>query len=759
MTAREKVALETFRAETQELCSELEDALLELESLSSDDPQLINRVFRAMHTIKGSSGMFCLEEIAMLTHGLETLYDLVRSGQRTVTRELVTLSLSARDWIHDEITTLGNADMGTEEFQGERGEADRGQLDELMKGIAALLPGTLQQPEMPCKQSQSEPVTDDAIDTDDDFVDFTFSSLPTRTYRIRFVPPADLLRRGIDPGQILDDIRALGVCHVITRTGGIPPLSELDPEQCLFAWDVILSTDSSLDDIRDVFVFVEDSAEIRIDLIDDGNNPPDDDDYKRIGEILLERGDLSPAELADAIREKPMVGKLLLEKGAVDPCSLGSALQEQQQVRQMLRQRREQNTMKSVRVDAERLDELVNLVGELVSVQSRLSQATQDWDVFDLVTDTSEFISTLRADNFSIFGKLAGISEDMERLTGEIRVRTMGMRMVGIGTLFGRFKRLVRNLSDELGREVEFVTSGEETELDRSMIEKLSDPLVHLIRNSLDHGLESPDERRQVDKSAAGRLELSAEHAGNAILIRIRDDGRGLDPYAIRRRAIAAGLISKDDQRDEQALLPFIFEPGLSTATKVTDLSGRGVGLDVVKRSIESMRGSIEVQSTLGEGTTFTLRIPLTVAIIEGLLVRVSSSLFILPLLDVEECVELTAQEIDRHEGRQLLKIRGEAVPYISLRERFSLNGGRPERQQVVIMSVDGVHLGLAVDGIVGEHQTVIKSLGSMYRDLKCITGGSILGDGSIALILDVNTLYREVLRDRELLMNALARV
>jgi two-component system chemotaxis sensor kinase CheA len=414
-----------------------------------------------------------------------------------------------------------------------------------------------------------------------------------------------------------------------------------------------------------------------------------------------------------------------VQEGIVPQSKVEAALLEQQEVRQVRQQQAVQDTALSIRVPAERLDHLVNLVGELVTVQAHLSQTAAEKNDGDIVT----------------------IAEEVERLISELRDTTLTMRMLPIGSTFSKFKRLVRDLSSELGKEIDLETSGAETELDKTVIEKLNDPLVHLIRNSIDHGIELPEVRQAAGKPPKGIVPLGAVHSGDSVLVTIRDDGAGLNKEAIRAKAIERGLITAGAELSDREIYNLIFAPGFSTAKNVTSVSGRGVGMDVVKKAIEALRGSIDINSTPGRGSVITLKIPLTLAIIETLLVRIDTSFFVLPLAMVEECIELTRADVAASHGRNLAHVRGTLTPYISLREQFGISGNQPEIEQVVIAGVNGSRIGFVVDDVVGEHQTVIKSLGKLYRDVQGISGATILGDGTVALILDPNLLMQDVER------------
>jgi two-component system, chemotaxis family, sensor kinase CheA len=376
--------------------------------------------------------------------------------------------------------------------------------------------------------------------------------------------------------------------------------------------------------------------------------------------------------------------------------------------------------MSTIRVQAEKLDRLVDLVGELVTAQARISRIAE------------------HPENHS---GLADVAEELESLTTRLRDETMGIRMVPIGSVVGSFKRLVRDLGKDLGKDIEFRCTGEETELDKGVIDRLKDPLVHIIRNSVDHGIEAPDEREAKGKPRQGLVHLDAMHAGAHVVVRIVDDGKGLDAQAIRKKGIEKGLIGVDQELSEAELFQLIFAPGFSTAAKISEVSGRGVGMDVVRQNIEALRGSVQLKSSIDKGTTITLKLPLTLAIIDGLMVRLDQDNFIIPLSSVEECVDLNADEIERIRGRNILNLRSVAVPFVRLREKLGRHSHVPKREQVVITNVEGRQLGVVVDEVIGSHQTVLKNLGQAMRKAKFVSGATILGDGSVALILDLQNL------------------
>ncbi|MGD9947288.1 MAG: chemotaxis protein CheA [Desulfobulbus sp.] len=696
--------IEVFREEAAELLTSLETALLELEE-SPQDEELVAQVFRAMHTIKGSGAMFGFNEVAEFTHEVETVFDLVRKDELAVTGNLVSHSLAARDYIRSLL-----------EEEGE-GTVDRSKGQELMQIFRAIAADSKQAAGSSNQDSDTVGENESSA-----IADLELPPLGEATYRIRLRLAEDISSSGTRPEGLLRELTELGPCRVVAQPEAIPLLDNFTPELCYVHWDVILNTSRGINAIKDVFIFVEDDSEIKIDLIDDGDNDDADPSYKRIGEILVERGDISQEELDTILHENNPIGQKLVDLKKVSRGEVQAALLEQEMVRAARGQRQAKETTSSVRVPADRLDHLVNRVGELVTVQARLSQAAANRDDSDLLA----------------------IAEEVERLTAELRDTSLNMRMLPIGTTFSKFKRLVRDLANELGKKVDLKTTGAETEIDKTVIEKLNDPLVHLIRNSLDHGIESPELRVAAGKPETGTVLLAAAHSGDSVEIVIKDDGKGLDREAILAKGVERGLVHNDSQMSDNEVFNLIFSPGFSTAKQVTGISGRGVGMDVVKRAIDGLRGSIFIASQPGAGSTITVRIPLTLAIVESLLVSVDQDNYALPLSIVEECVELSRADVARAHGRHLINVRGQIVPYVPLRQEFEVESEPPELQQVVITNVNGTQIGFVVDQVIGQHQSVIKSLGRMYRDAKGISGATILGDGSVALILDINHLaYR----------------
>lgn len=696
-----------FLVEATEILEQLEEALLELEDLP-DDEDLVGRIFRALHTIKGSGAMFGFDRVSAFTHEVETVFDKVRSGTMAVSRELIDLTLASRDIIRTMLDGDGNGETGTE----------------AKRVIVAL-----KQISSPDASDNSFAEPSAAGEERDPSPDGLFT-----TWRIRFKPAKDVFATGTDPTFLLEDLRELGDCDIVALMDDIPRLSQLDPEQFYIGWDIMLTTDKGRQAIEDVFIFIDEDSEVNIQAVERHGAVDEEElqkDPLRLGEILVMRGDLNEAQVEEAAGSQKRLGEILLEKGLLTPGKIESALVEQEhckRAKQKVRDKQQKPVSdSSIRVPSSKLDELVNLIGELVTVQARLTQ----------VASTSED------------GQLRFLAEEVERLSSELRDNTMNIRMVPIGSTFSKFRRLVRDLSAELGREVNLTTIGAETELDKTVIEKLNDPMVHLIRNALDHGVEPPEVRVAAGKNREGAIHLEAEHSGAHVLIRVRDDGAGINKEKIRKKAAERGLMVQDADISDDELYSFIFTPGFSTAVVVSSVSGRGVGMDVVRTNIDALRGTVEVQSVEGKGTTVTLKIPLTLAIIEGLLTRVGDERYVLPLSAVEECVELVVEEAGAARGRNLAHIRGEIIPYVYLRRHFNIQGKKAQIEQIVVTHVDGQRIGFVVDEVIGQHQTVIKNLGHMYRNVKEISGATILGDGALALILDVPCLVHEI-RDIE---------
>ncbi|WP_428240288.1 chemotaxis protein CheA [Gynuella sp.] len=705
-------ALKTYIAESREMLQEMEDILLRIEGMA-DQTESLNSIFRAAHTIKGSAGLFGLDGIVAFTHHVETLLDQCRTGETSITENLVALLLQCSDHIGRLIDDL---ETGAEALSPELQQQGSDLISQLQQTYASK-PTDTPTP-APADKPSSNPASQDRP---------THSEL----WHISLRFGLDSLRDGMDPLSFLHYLGTLGEINRIQLINhNMPDFDKMDPESCYLGFELSYQSDASQNVIEEVFEFIRQDSHVCV-------LPPhaDLDDFARLIRELPENDDdlinllvqcesLTRAE-ADTLIAPPAVTD---ESVATPSQEIPSAIDKPEPVPQA------QNTAKptavrgssenqSIRVDADKLDHLINLVGELVIAGAGASlNAVNNGD-----TELLESMSTLT------------------RLVEEVRDSALQLRMVQIGGTFNRFHRVVRDVSKELNKDIKLVITGADTELDKTVVEKIGDPLMHLVRNSIDHGIEPPETRIAAGKPATGTVQLNAYHDSGSIVIEISDDGGGLDRERILAKAIRSGLVSADQPPDNSELFKLIFEPGFSTAETVSNLSGRGVGMDVVKRNISALRGSVEVNSEAGKGTVFQIRLPLTLAIIDGFMVGVGQSSFVVPLDIVIECIELTNNIGTTDSDRDYLDLRGEVLPYVRLRDMFAINGKPPERESVVVVNYAGVKAGLVVDRLMGEFQTVIKPLGKIFSHLKGISGSSILGNGDVALIIDVPGLIQQI--------------
>lgn len=651
-------ALPAFISEAQEQLETIEQLLLQLED-TPDDPDLLAALFRCAHTVKGSAGIFGLDAVVAFTHHVETLLDRLREGHVALTPVLSTLLLQCNDQIR---ALIGAAQTAGAETADDL--TARATLVERLQAASGLVAA----PTTPASPSAAPP--DDAQKVGPWQVSVQFH--------------ADTFRNGMDPLAILNYLRGLGTIEpIICDATAVPPLDTIDPESCHLGFDFQLHTDATREAIEAAFSFVRDDCT----LVLTAPVP---------AEALAATETTAPAATA-----------------AVAAATAGAKPAKAREVAAADDQR-------FIRVQADRLDAVINLLGELVIAGAGAAL---------LARQTRQ-------------GMLIEANAQISRLIEEIRNGTLQLRMVPIGETFSRFRRVVRDTAAELGKDVVFEIVGGETELDKSVVERIADPLMHLVRNALDHGLETPEQRLAAGKVAQGKLTLSACHESGSILIRIVDNGRGIQRDKVLERAWDRGLVERGVVPAEADILKLIFEPGFSTAEKVTNLSGRGVGMDVVRRNIEALRGSVTLSSEPGQGSCIEIRLPLTLAIIDGFLVGVGASKFIFPLDAVVEVIENrpTATEVDAH-GRSVIELRGQVLPVVSLRSLYALDSAEPDRISVVVIQAGGQRYGVLVDQLLGQHQTVIKPLGRMFRSLRGMSGSSILGNGEVALIFDVASL------------------
>jgi two-component system, chemotaxis family, sensor kinase CheA len=779
-----------FYEEARELLISLEEGLVELERRQGDRAHL-DRTFRAAHSLKGAAAMVGLPAIAEFTHGIEAVLDRIRAGKLAVDSDIITTLLEARDHLAAMVESDAN-------------HAPLPAPAELNQRLASLLrdidhggpkPPTAPPPPSPAPTPAVEPPpTPEAQDSpkvrprasagqakprpsrskkavadrataaaalaaEDDAGADAGAGSGGPAYRITLKPGPDVLRRGINPLGVLDELRELGPTKVSTDPALVPTLDEIDPERCYLVWRIEVETEAPPERLDDVFLFVAEDSSIVIE--------------KRIG-----RGAFEPVRApqgqgaAFAPPARPAAAKVKVvepEASAVapPPPSRAKAASRHEVVREPTAIATTTpiptappipippavaaagggaggNGVKAppaapgapmppglpaavrfaprIRVDANQLDDLVGLAGELAVLSDNLQGLRE-------LAGANHWVHTLEA---------------LERVSRQVRDTTLDLRMVPVDELFSRFPRVVRDLADRFGKEIELRIVGQDTRLDRTIVEKLSDPMIHLIRNAVDHALETPEERLSRGKGRKGRISLSAGHEGDRVAIRVEDDGRGLDRERIVRKGVALGLVPIGTSPDDPRVDNLIFEPGFSTQEKVSELSGRGVGLDVVRDAVRALRGSLAVESTPGVGTAFIFRLPLTLALIDGLLVESAGSRYVVPLAQVEECVALDGSKPALSRGRPCVAVRGELVPMVPLRKVFHSEGEPPARQELLLTRHAGQRVGVAVDRLLGRVQAVIQALGEGLAGINRFSGATILGDGSVSLILDLAALVTE---------------
>ena len=716
-------ALLTFLEEGRELLRQMEDALMYLESAEQDE-DTVNAMFRAAHTIKGSAGLFGLDAVVAFTHVVENVFDQVRAGELRITPELAAVLLPCGDHIGELINESIEPDGGPSAERLVAGE-------QLLAKLRAFSAAGEDPPEPDIAATVTDVVENETAASDSTACKDIAVAAETWHLSLRF--GGGVLRNGMDPASFLRYLSKLGqIVHVTTLFDAMPAAEHMDPEACYLGFEIGLKSDATKKDIEDVFEFVRDNCRIRIlapnsrvsDYIQLIRDLPEGEE--KLGEILIRSGALTQHELdeglawqaaqADRQQSPNLIGAILVDRGMVQQPVVDAAVAKQEN----LRGKKPQDT-RLIRVQAGKLDALINLVGELV------------------IAGASANLLTQRVGD----GALLEATSTLSRLVEEIRDGALQLRMVQIGETFHRFQRVVRDVSKELGKEIDLVISGADTELDKTVVEKIGDPLMHLVRNSMDHGIEPAELRSARGKPRQGQLRLNAYHDSGSIVIEVADDGGGLNKTKILNKAIERSVVSSASNLSDKEIFNLIFEAGFSTSDQVSNLSGRGVGMDVVRRNIEALRGSVDLDSTEGVGTTVRIRLPLTLAIIDGFLVGVANNAYVVPLDMVLECVELTPDQQRAARDTNYINLRGEVLPFIRLRDLFGVDGAAPRRESIVVMQYAGQRAGLMVDTLMGEFQTVIKPMGKLFTHLKGIAGSTILGSGDVALILDVPSLVQ----------------
>ncbi len=667
-----------FVEEAVDLIDGLEKTLLELEE-NPEDEAIVQKVFRVMHTLKGNSGMFGFEMIDSFTHEMETIYDLIRNKQLSVSREILDLTLAAVDHLKLLLDEQNYSDPNV-----------LANHNKLLSKVAALIQ----------KDKETPTMQDDLPAAEDSKNGYDQKGC---SYYILFEPNSQIFRNGTNPLYLLDELYTLGEAKVFAHLNKVPPLKEIDENLCYTYWEAIVYNESSVNDINDVFIFVEDESNIEIQKIADGNllqNPKFVQEVENLSEIQKDIGFNSVLKIATSLASQTSREKTLVK--SKDKIVAKDA------------------TISSIRVAADKLDMLMNLVSELVTTQARLS---------------------LFAEEVAVPG-LVPIAENVQKLSRQLRDVAFSIVLIPIENMLTRFQRLVRDLSSELSKDVTFTTEGAETELDKTIIESLVDPVMHILRNSLDHGIEEASVRAKAGKPKQGKIALKAFYSGANVMIQISDDGAGIDPEMITQKAISKGIITADRKLTKREVLDLVFLPGFSTAKKVTDVSGRGVGMDVVKRKIADIRGEVEIDSEKGVGTTITIKLPLTLSIIDGLLVKVDDTHFIIPLSVVDKIFAVEHEKI-ANTFNNVVVLDGEQVPFFYIRREFGHEESTETYEQVIVVNFEEKSVGLVVDTVIGEYQAVLKPLGKHYKNQDMISGATILGDGTVALVMDTNKIIK----------------
>jgi two-component system chemotaxis sensor kinase CheA len=661
-----------FIEDAADLIMDLERKLLELEK-NPEEKNLIQEIFRVMHTLKGVSSMYGFDHVMELTHRLETIYDFIRNDELAVSREILNISLASVDHLR---YLLQNEDGND--------ESSRKKHEILLRDVDSVVKQT--------KKDIKKIKPDKKIASNG-------SSIGVKTYFILFEPDDNIVNRGISIQAIFDELGTLGQTRSIPRSQKAEKLG--NKQKFYIYWELFLVTESDITAVNDVFIFVEE--EVKVELVSQRNLFDSPVFVKKITELseLPE-----PIELSE-LKKIITVLSDVLDNQCVDKPTNGS---------------QQEHVTTSIKVSSEKLDELMNLVSELVTTKAELSLLAQQ-------------IKNPR---------LEAVAEKVEKLSKQFRDNALNIRLIPINHLIPGFNRMVRDLSHDLGKNVQLLVEGGDTELDKTIIDSISNPLMHIIRNGVDHGIEAEDVRVLKGKPAQGTILLKAINQGSNVLIQISDDGAGINLLKVRQKAISKGMIAEDSIISDQELLNITFTPGFSTADYVTEVSGRGVGLDVVKQKVANIRGEVELESKQDIGTTIFIKLPQTLSIVDTLLVRVDTSHFLIPLVVVSYCSEAYHNFFTETFNKRI-ELDGTLVPFVYLRNEFELHENIPEIERIVVIKFEGKLIALIVDEIVGEHQAVLKPLGDVFHKQDLISGASILGDGSVALVIDTNRLIKQM--------------
>jgi two-component system chemotaxis sensor kinase CheA len=686
---------QVFFEECFEGLEAMESGLLSLD-IGDIDPEAINTIFRAAHSIKGGSGTFGFTVVAEYTHIMETLLDEMRDGRRQVTKQAVDVLLGSVDCLREMLTSIQNE----EDVNAESVAVHQSALETELNGesSANTQPNVVATPAI---NTAPSPIQSQEEDEEPEIEE-------EQGWKISFCPYLNLLKTGNDPVRLFRELSALGQLTTNVNIQDVPDFNELDPEECNISWDLVLVSDASESTVREIFSWVEEDCELEL-------SPLAKPKKKKKPKVATPLSASTPAVVETKEVIAPVIvppPTTVVKKASSESDSAKNA----------------PKASSSIRVDTDKIDTLINMVGEVVITQSMLG---------------------LIGENFTMdkVGQLKRGLAQLERHTRDLQQSVMNIRMLPISFVFSRFPRLVHDISTKLNKKITLKLVGENTEVDKAVVELINDPLVHLIRNSLDHGIEMPAERIAAGKPETGTIELKAYHRGGHIVIEIIDDGRGMDKSKLLAKAIEKGLVEESAIMTDKQILELIFMPGFSTAEQLSDISGRGVGMDVVRRNIQSLGGNIDIISELGKGSTIAIHLPLTLAILDGQSVAVGDETYIVPLVSIIESINITEKMLNKVAGKgETFKLRNEYLPIIRMREIFNVKTGaatKPNEGVIVVVEGQGALCGFLVDELLGQQQVVIKSLEANYRRVEGVSGATILGDGSVALILDVPGLVR----------------
>lgn len=681
-----------FIEEGLELVSNLESYLMDLESNGVSE-EIVNGIFRVMHSLKGGSSMFGFHKLDELTHNLETIYNNVRDDNSILSQSIIDITFKSVDLIKE---------LLSENIKAEISE----QTDILIADIKNIING------LELNESNEEKKHQETSENINDTNKY-------KTYYILFRPEQDILSNGTNPLYIIEELVNLGKDYcIIAKNNSIPSLNEYNIEMCYVWWEIILYTKESIDELNSVFMFVEDDAEIKIEEIVTGNILSKLGIKEFIHEFAQKNEYLDLKVLIKMSSEK--LENEDNSKEILNKRSLDSKIKEVNAKSNVDKKTSNQNKISNIKVSSAKLDELMNMVSELVTTQARLHMLSENENNIEL----------------------NAISEDITKITRRLRDNAFSIILIPIESILIKFKRLVRDLSIELNKNIQFITEGTDTELDKTIIETINEPLLHLIRNSIDHGIESKEERIRLGKPEQGTIKLKSFYSGASVHIQISDDGAGLRLDAIKSKAIEKNIISIDSNLTEKEIIELIWLPGFSTVSIANDVSGRGVGTDVVRKKISDVRGDIEIETKPNVGTTFTLKLPLTLSIIDGLLVQVAGVKYLIQLSVIKKIHKIKHKELTKN-YTDVVVIDNTQISYVYLRDYFSYSN-QVDDEHIIIIDYEGTHVGIVVDEVLGDYQAVLKPLGKHYKKNEIFSGGTILGDGSVALVLDTTKIIRD---------------